>query len=380
MALIVACTAAPKKEEKMSVRMADSEMKRFPEAWQFDHGKRVYFGYTQGLGCLTMLKMWEATGDQKYYDYAYQYADTMILDNGVVLNYDHANNKRNVDMINAGKILFIIYDQTGEEKYKKAMDILYEVMMIHPRNSEGGFWHKEIYPWQMWLDGLYMASPYLMQYAVTFDKPELVDDVVNQFILVRDNMYDPETGLYYHAWDEKKEQAWADPETGLSHHFWGRSIGWWFMALVDVLDYLPEDHPKRGEIIAMIQGLADSLPKYQRDGLWYQVVNMMDSEGNYQEASVSSMFMYCYAKSVNKGYIDESYLQYAEKAYEGLTAILMIEEEDGSVSLTQCCEVAGLGGKPYRDGTYEYYINEKIRHNDGKATGPFIMGCLELGK
>ncbi|MCC8089401.1 MAG: glycoside hydrolase family 88 protein [Rikenellaceae bacterium] len=367
-------------EEKFYKKFADSEIERFPKAWQFDHGKRVYFGYTQGLGSLAMLKVWEATGDRKYYDYAHAYADTMVLDNGVILNYDHANKPYNVDMINAGKILFTMYETTGEEKYRKALDILYETMMKHPRNSKGGFWHKEIYPWQMWLDGLYMASPFLAQYAVTFDKPELLEDVINQFKLVRENMYNPETGLYYHAWDEKKEQLWADKETGTSHIFWGRSIGWWFMALVDVLDFIPEDHNSREFFISIINELADSLPKYQKDGLWFQVIDQGEREGNYQEASVSSMFMYSYAKAVNKGYLPEEYKEYALQAFEGLTNILMKEEENGNLTLTQCCAVAGLGGNPYRDGSYEYYINETIRENDGKATGPFIMGCIELNK
>ena len=304
----------------------------------------------------------------------------MINNDGVVHAFDHATQPHNIDMINAGKILFTMYRETGNEKYKKAMDRLYNAMMTHPRNSEGGFWHKQRYPWQMWLDGLYMGSPFLAQYAAEFNKPELTEDVVNQFLLVRKHMYDPKTGLYYHAWDEKKEQKWCDPETGLSHIFWGRSIGWWFMALVDVLDYIPEDHPKRGELIAMIQGLADDLPKYQKNGLWYQVVDQAEREGNYPEASVTSMFMYCYAKAVNKGYIDKKYKKYAEKAFKGLTTDLMRVDPDGTLNLLRCCAVAGLGGNPYRDGSYEYYINERIRENDAKATGPFIMGCIELNK
>lgn len=378
--LLLASCGQEAKEEKMYVRFADSEMKRFPEAWQLDHGKRVFFGYAQGVGCMAMLKVWEKTGNEKYYDYVYAYADTIVQADGSVFAYDHTTASPNIDLINTGKILFPVWERTGEQKYKDCMDLLYNTMMKHPRNSFGGFWHKQIYPWQMWLDGLYMGSPFLAQYAVTFDKPELMDDVMNQFMLVKEHMYDPETGLYYHAWDEKKEQLWADPETGTSHIFWGRSIGWWFMALVDVLDFVPANHPKRGEIIGMIQGLADAIPKYQTDGLWYQVVDQGGREGNYLEASVSSMFMYSIAKSVNKGYIDEKYRKIALDAYEGLTTILMREEEDGTLTLTQCCAVAGLGGNPYRDGSYEYYINERIRDNDSKATGPFIMGCIELDK
>lgn len=367
-------------QQKYYQAFADSEMKRFPEAWQLDYGSRPFFGYPQGVGCMAMLKVWEATGEQKYYDYVHQYADFMVNDQGEIHAYDYRIEPYNIDMINSGKILFPMWKETGNDKYRKAMDLLYSTMMTHPRNHEGGFWHKERYPWQMWLDGLYMGSPFLAEYAATFDKPELMDDVINQFLLVRKYMYHDEKGLYYHAWDEAKRQRWADPETGLSHEFWGRSIGWWYMALVDVLDFVPENHMHRPTLIAMIQGLADHLPKYQKDGLWYQVIDKGDWEGNYQEASATAMFMYSIAKAVNKGYIDASYKKIAEEAFTGLTTTLMRKDADGTLNLLQCCAVSGLGGSPYRSGTYEYYINERIRENDAKATGPFIMGCLELSK
>ena len=226
-----------------------------------------------------------------------------------------------------------------------------------------------------------MGSPFLAEYAVTFNQPQLIDDVINQFIVCARHTYDQATGLYYHAWDESKNQQWANKMTGQSPNFWGRSIGWWFMALVDVLDFIPADHPQRPELINMIQGLADTLPRYQdKTGLWYQVLDQGDREGNYLEASVSSMFMYAYAKAVNKGYIDQTYRAVAEKAYEGLMRELIVENGDGTLTLTKCCSVGGLGGNPYRDGSFEYYISEKIRDNDAKATGPFIMGCLELSK
>lgn len=229
----------------------------------------------------------------------------MVKEDGTILNYGYINGRRNVDMINAGKILFDVYEQTGNPKYKKAMDLLYNAMVDHPRNSLGGFWHKEVYPWQMWLDGLYMASPYLAQYAQVNNKPELLNDVIMQFLIVEKFMRDPVTGLYFHAWDEKKVQKWCDPVTGLSHHFWGRSIGWWYMALVDVLDFVPENHPLRDKLLVIADELARTLPEFQHDGLWYQIVNLEEREGNYQEATASAMFMYAVAKAVNKGYIED---------------------------------------------------------------------------
>ncbi|EXY31352.1 glycosyl Hydrolase Family 88 family protein, partial [Bacteroides fragilis str. 3397 T10] len=190
----------------------------------------------------------------------------------------------------------------------------------------------------------------------------------------------PVTGLYFHAWDEKKVQRWCDSQTGLSHHFWGRSIGWWFMALVDVLDFVPENHPLRGNLLAIAKGLAESLPRFQHDGLWYQIVNLENREGNYQEATATAMFMYSIAKAVNRGYIDRKYMEIATDAYDGIVNKLIRIDADGTVNITNCCAVAGLGGNPYRDGSFEYYVNEPVRENDPKATGPFIMGCIELSK
>lgn len=365
--------------QKTAIAFADSEMKRFPEAWQLDHGKRLYFGYSQGVGCQAMLDVWKQTGDRKYLDYVINWADTVINDKGEIHLYKVET--YNLDYIKPGTVLFDVWKQTGKEKYKLAMDLLVNQLKNHPRTHEGAFWHKLIYQHQIWLDGLYMASPFLAEYAVTFNRPELIDDAVNQFIVCAKHTYDVKTGLYYHAWDESKNQRWANKETGQSPNFWGRSIGWWFMALVDVLDYIPAEHPQRPELIKMINGLAETLPKYQdKTGLWYQVLDKGAVGGNYLEASVSSMFMYGYAKAVNKGYIDEKYRAVAEKAYDGLMKTLIVKNADGTLTLTKCCAVGGLGGHPYRDGSFEYYVNERIRDNDAKATGPFIMGCLQLGK
>lgn len=365
--------------QKTAIKFAESEMKRFPQMWQLDHGSRLYFGYSQGLGGLAMLKMWKKTGDKKYFDYVEQWADTIINNKGEIHLYKVET--YNIDYINSGKVLFDVYKQTKNEKYRLAMDRLVDQMKHHPRTLEGGFWHKLIYQHQIWLDGLYMGAPFLAEYATTFNKPELMDDVLNQFLICAEHTYDAKTGLYYHGWDESKKQKWANPQTGQSPNFWGRSLGWWFMALVDVLDYIPQDHPKRTEIIRITKGLAETLTRYQdKTGLWYQVVDKGAEKGNYLEASASSMFMYSYAKAVNKGYIDAKYTKVAEKAYNGLMDKLIVKNADGTLTLTKCCAVAGLGGNPYRDGSFEYYVNERIRDNDAKATGPFIMGCLELGK
>ena len=407
----------------MARRFAESEMARFPEAWQLDHGSRLFFGYAQGVGACAMLEMWKATGDGKYYDYVEAWTDSLIAPDGTIHKYDMTG--YNLDFVNSGKALFDVYRRTGNKKYKAAMETLCRQLRNQPRTTDGGFWHKLIYQHQMWLDGLYMASPFMARYGAEFGKPEWQREAVHQVITCHRHTLDPATGLYHHAWDESARQRWSDAE-GHSPNFWGRSTGWWFMAMVDILDYLPEDGTQLGagpltnaaydarrgnerascpqdgafngrdSIIAYVRALAEVLPRYQRDGLWYQVLDCPEREGNYPEASVTAQFMYAYAKAVNKGYIDAKYRDVAMAAFEGLQRTLLVEltaetaAEAGQpartatgepvLSLTRCCAVGGLGGSSYRDGSFDYYIHEKIRDNDAKATGPFIMGCLELAK
>lgn len=367
-----------KKQASIAVRFADSEMTRFPKAYQLDHGKRLFFGYAQGVGCTAMLRLWKSTNDNRYFDYVKEWADSLIDTKGDILLYDKES--YNIDYINSGKTLFDIYEKTGDEKYRLAMDNLIDQLEKHPRTTDGGYWHKKIYEHQIWLDGIYMASPFMAQYGKTFNQPQWIDEAIKQITLCHFHTHDPKTGLYHHAWDESKSQRWANPQTGHSPNFWGRSIGWYFMAVVDALDYIPAEHPRRAELISIIQGLADALPKYQRDGLWYQVIDQPERAGNFPEASVTTQCMYSYTKAVNNGYINKKYRVYAEKAFNGIKKTLLVENTDGTLSLTRCCAVGGLGGNPYRDGSFEYYIGEKMRDNDAKATGPFIMGCIELGK
>lgn len=377
--IVLIVQAAASRGQTMAVRFADSEIARFPKAWQLDHGKRLYWGYSQGLGCMAMLKVWKKTGDTKYFRYVEQWTDTIINDKGIIHLYKPET--FNIDYLNAGKVLFDVYRETGKQKYKLAMDKLVGQMKAHPRTSEGAFWHKQIYPHQVWLDGIYMASPFLAQYSREFGNKALMDDVVKQIVICARHTFDERTGLYYHAWDESREQRWANKLTGQSPNFWGRSVGWWFMALVDVLDYLPAESKSGEEILKIVRNLAATLPRYaDANGLFYQVLDKPGAEGNYPEASVNAMFMYAYAKAANRGYVEKRYRDTALKIFRGLESQLLRFNDGGSLTLTRCCAVAGLGGTPYRDGSYNYYIHERIRDNDAKATGPFIMGCLELNK
>lgn len=384
LALLVACQ--PKKEEnskeeesKWYVRMADSEILRTPDPQYIDFRPKPKWEYTNGLICSAMINVWKQTGDKKYFDYAKSYADSMINDQAEIKTYKKS--AYNIDRVNPGKFLIDLYLETGTEKYKMAIDTLRDQMRYHPRTAEGGFWHKKVYPHQMWLDGLYMGSPFLAKYGAKFNEPALFDDVANQIYLIDKYTWDEKIGLYHHGWDESREQKWSDPETGQSPHAWGRAMGWFAMALVDVLEFFPADHPKRPEILAVLNKMANAVKMSQdkESGLWWQVMDQPGKEGNYLEASCSSMFTYAMFKAVNNGWIDESYRAVAEEGYQGMLTQL-IKEEGESISITEVCAVAGLGGNPYRDGTYEYYINETKRDNDPKAVGPFIMAGIEREK
>jgi unsaturated rhamnogalacturonyl hydrolase len=294
----------------------------------------------------------------------------------------------NIDSITPGKVLLAALDRgVQNESYVKVLHALRDQMARQPRTSEGGFWHKQRYPSQMWLDGLYMASPFLAQYALRFNEPALLDDVARQFLLMDRHSYDAATGLHKHAWDEARAQSWADPRTGMSPNFWTRSIGWYAMAIVDALDYLPVTHPEIDAITNVLRRVADGAVKWQdpQSGVWWQVTDQGARAGNYLEASGSSMLVYALAKAVNKGYLPRAQFEPAIlRGYAGLVREFVRPNPDGTIRLTRICSVAGLGytnsaGRA-RDGTFEYYISEPIVDNDPKGTGPFIFAGLEVSR
>ncbi len=379
---LTSCLAqSPKKKVnglEMAVKMANSEIKQFPDPWSVDFNPTPAWNYTQGLIAHAMIKIWKENGDETYFSYAKKYADKFINNEGTISNYKLED--YNIDAVNSGKFLFELYEKTKDERYLKAIHQLRDQLKTHPRTTEGGFWHKKRYPSQMWLDGLYMGAPFYAQYAQYFTEPELFDDVVNQFELVHKYTYNPKTGLNYHGWDESKNQKWADPQTGCSPNYWGRAEGWYAMALVDVLDFLPANHSGRTKILKILNQVTAGIKNYQdpKTGLWYQVLDQGGRDGNYLEATASSMFAYALLKAVRKGYISNNYKAIATKAYNGIVENLVRDNGNGTISLTKCCAVAGLGGNPYRDGSFEYYIKEPVRDNDPKGVGPFIMASLEM--
>lgn len=369
---------------KWSERMLLSEMHRFPESWMLDFSKSPKWTYPSAIVLDGAEQLYAKTGKKEYYDYISDFGEKLVTEDGKILTYEIE--KYNIDLLNSGNVLLYLYEKEKKEKYLKALQTLRLQIDGQPRTKEGSFWHKKIYPYQVWLDGLYMGMPFYAHYTKDFSKgndaEKAYDDIVFQFDSVQKNLLDKKTGLLYHGWDESRQQAWADKETGLSPNFWGRGMGWYGMAMVDVLDYLPQNHPGRSRLISYIKSFADAIIKVQdrENGLWYQVLDKAGEKGNYTEATASSMFVYMMIKSVNKGYLPQSYKRYAQKGYNGIIKNLITVDENGVVNLNKCCAVAGLGGKPYRDGSYEYYVNEKIRSNDAKGTGPFILASIEFEK
>lgn len=364
-------------------KMADSDQKRNPNPVFLDQTEKPKWNYTHGLVTLANQKLYEQTKNEKYWDYALSFAEQMVDGEGKILG-GYNIERYSLDLINPGKILFEIYNKTGETKYKKAMDTLHKQLEGHPRNTDGGYWHKSNYPWQMWLDGVYMADPFSAQYGAVFGVSSAIDDAILQVELIQKHTHDGETGLNYHGYDEKRQQFWANKLTGCSSHVWGRAQGWYCMALVDILDFVPKDHPKRKWMIKNLQQVYKAVLKAQdtKTNVWKQVLDESNREGNYFESSASVMFIYAFAKAYNNGYVGNKYLKAAKKGFNGVINQFVIENPNGSITISKCCAVAGLGGKnpQDRDGSFEYYLSEPIRNDDAKAVGPFILAGVELQK
>ena len=361
-----------------SQQLAATAMSLWKDSFSMRAGQPAKWSYDQGVILKGIEGIWTATGDGKYFNYIQKQMDYFVSDNGNIKGYKA--DEHNLDNVNNGKLLLLLYRVTGKDKYKKAVDLLRAQLKDQPRNSEGGFWHKRVYPYQMWLDGLYMAEPFYAEYAMLFHEDTAFNDVAKQFILIDKHTRDPKTGLYYHGWDESKQQKWADKTTGLSPNFWSRSLGWYGMALVDALDYFPASHPQRRELINILNRFAKAFTAFQdpKSGLWFDVTDKQSNPKNYKEASASCMLVYTLAKGIRKGYLPASYLQNAKKGYNGILKEFIAADANGQVDLKGTVAVSGLGGNPYRDGSFEYYMSEPVVVNDPKGMGAFINCAVEM--
>lgn len=364
--------------EPLSAQMADTAANRVwtdspngagvPPKWIYDFG--VILNGEKNL--------WLNTGDKKYYNLIKRGVDAFVNEDGTIKTYKVED--YNLDQVLMGRSVLLLYRVTGEAKYKKAADLIRSQLKNQPRNAEGGFWHKKIYPNQMWLDGLYMGEPFYAEYAATFNETADFDDIANQFVWIEKHTRDDKTGLLYHAWDESKKMAWADKTTGRAPMFWGRAMGWYAMALVDVLDSFPENHPRRAELINILNREMTALEKVQdkKSGVWWLILDKPNEKGNYLEASASAMFVYAMAKGVRKGYLPASFLKSANKAWAGIQKEFLTNSVGGKLTLEKTIGGAGLGGNPYRAGDYNYYIGEKIVTNDPKGIGAFLLAASEM--
>lgn len=341
-------------------------------------GGKSTWNYIDGCMIKAVIELHHITGNKKYLEFADSFINYFVNEDGSIQSYDPK--EYNLDNVNAGKTLFDLYKLTGREKYRKAIDTVYSQLKGQPRTSTGNFWHKMIYPNQIWMDGLYMAQPFYMQYEVEYNNKANCRDSYEQFLHVYDLMRDTRNGLYYHAYDDSREAFWCDPVTGLSDNFWLRALGWYAMALVDTMEVMPEEMAEeKARLGAVYKELIDAMLPYQdqESGMWYQVVNRGRIQPNYLETSGSAIFAYAIMKSVRLGYLDERYFAFGRKAFDGICE-KYLSEENGELQLGGICLVAGLGNKEMREGTFDYYMREPVVKNEAKGVAPLILAYIEI--
>ncbi len=372
---ISSIAAEPQTELPWSQRAANAAIVRWPGGQISPNGGK--WAYELGALLQGVDAVWLDTTDVRYFNYIKSSVDQYVSADGSIPTY--RKDIRELDSILLGRQLLLLYGVTQDKRYLTAANILIDQLASQPRTASGGYWHKQRYPNQMWLDGLYMAEPFRAEYARLSHHPEEFSDITHQFALIEEHARDAKTGLIYHGWDESKQQRWANRDTGVSAEFWGRAMGWYMMALVDTIPYFPEDDPGRKQLIEYLQRDAVALVKYQdaKTSLWYEVLDKANEKGNYPESSASSMFVYALAKGVRRGYLPESFLANAERGYRGILS-QFIKTDGQDVSVTGTVSVGGLGGEPYRDGSYAYYLSEKVVANDPKGVGPFLLAASEI--
>jgi len=364
---------------KWSERTAITILNKYPKASQIDGTEKPKWDYKMGLVLSAFEKLYQKTNDKKYFDYIKAYADELIDAEGNIVKYD--KNEYNIDCANPGKLLFNLYDQTKDNRYLKVLQQLRAQLETQPRTASGGFWHKQIYPNQMWVDGLYMAEPFYTEYTMKYENGKALDDIAKQFELVQSHLVDKKTGLVYHAWDESKEIGWANKETGTSPTIWGRGNGWYMMALVETLDYYPKTNKNYKTLVGYLNQISKSVIEHKSaSGLWYQVSDKPEMEGNYVESSASGMIIYALAKGADKGYLPSNYKKQAQKSFDAFVKEFVKKDEKGEVIVSNVSSNVGLGGKPFRDGTNEYYIKSKTKDNSSPALAAFLLSAIELNK
>ena len=376
--LAVLCVAnATAQELPLSQQMTKTVMKVWPDSFS-NGGRPARWSYDQGVILKGVESVWRLYGDATFFNYIQHSMDHYVREDGTIKDY--RPDEYNIDHLNNGKVVMMLYNVTGQQKYKKAIDLLRSQLNNHPRTKEGSFWHKKIYPWQVWLDGLYMGQPFYAEYEKLAGHESSFADITRQFVTVEQHTRDATTGLLYHAWDESKEQLWANKTTGTSPHFWARAMGWYGVALVDALDQYPAGYPGKDSLIGILKRFAKAIVSVQdkQSGVWYDILDMPTREKNYKESSASCMFVYALAKGIRNGYLPASFTKATKKGYDGIIKEFIEVDANGQTNLKATVTVSGLGGNPYRDGSFDYYMSEKVVTNDAKGMGAFIMAAAEM--
>ena len=377
------CTSTTTPKQPWSVLTADSIIAQHPHGSTIENDPRVRgpkWQYSTAFAVQAIAQVGVQTGGRKYIDYAARYVNLFLDDTGRIATPTYKPDTFKLDDIAYGPLVLLLRRETGDRRFLTTAEQLARQLQRQPRTQDGGFWHKQIYPHQMWLDGIFMASPFMTQYARATDTPSWYDEAAKQILTIAKHTRDPYSGLYFHGWDESRQQRWADRQTGRSPCIWGRAVGWYAMGIVEVLEQLPPDHSQRDPLTQLFRDLADAIVRVQdeQSGLWYQVLDQGDRNGNYLESSASCMFVYALAKGSRLGLLCESHLVAARRAYLGIVNRFVTLDSAGHVALKDTCRVAGLGGDPYRDGSFEYYIHEQRATNDPKGLAPFILASLEM--
>ncbi|SEC54064.1 unsaturated rhamnogalacturonyl hydrolase [Terriglobus roseus] len=367
--------------------MASTVIAKWPNGVLATQARPGVWTYETGVTLDGMAAQWQVSANGGDFAYVKAAVDRWVDDKGNI-SVDPGKafdpSAHTLDNLEPGRAVMLVYRVTGDARYAKAAKTLYQQFATQPRTTEGGFWHKQIYPRQMWLDGAYMAEPFRAAYAHTFQQTADFDDIAKQLLLMRDKTRDPKTGLLHHGWDAstaaEQPQPWADKQTGMSAEVWARAMGWYVVALVDTLPWFPEGHPDRPKLIAALQDAMAAATKYQdkSTGLWWDVLDKGTQPGNFLEASASEMFVYATAKGVRLGYLPQSYEASAVRGWTGIEKKFITKDAAGQVTLHGTVKVSGLGGKPYRAGDYNYYVHEGVGDDDGKGVGMYLMAASEM--
>lgn len=370
--------AAKGEPHKWSEVVAKSILATYPNPADLEIFSAGKWSYTNAFFLNALSELQTRDKNQEYFNYLKSWADLFINDKGQINPSKYEREIFELDNIPPGRLLMYLYQQTHDERYRKATDELIDQLNQQPRTSEGGFWHKKVYTNQMWLDGIYMADVFLAQYASMFKQEKYVDEAAKQMELMYKHALDTKTGLLYHGWDESKNKVWANPETGASPEFWGRAVGWYIMALVDGLDYFPANHPRREALLKIFKDLSLSLTHYQdKTGMWYQVLDKGDKPGNWLESSGTAMIAYAYAKGYLKGYLGAEYLNKAKKAFDGLKKNEIYFDDQGRFYLNGTVKVGTLNVRVSK-GDFNYYVGVDRRMNDFKGVAAFMYLAIAL--